>query len=246
MKRIAIKLVVFLLLGAVVNVAVAWTSVWWAPLPVIFSPVKSMTGRARQSTEYHGFVAQRLTRKGADRVSSWWMAPHVAVGEVRYPEAYAKQWVPTWASGVFPDSRYVEWGWHYRMVEARGWPLISLRSSHIRCVNWGGQVGSPRVLGSVERRESAWPLPDLASSLFVEHGSAGSYPWKAVQQLPLRPMWRNFAINAAFYAVILWLLWSTPFAARRLIRKRRGRCVRCGYDLRGTEHEVCPECGAKE
>ena len=32
-------------------------------------------------------------------------------------------------------------------------------------------------------------------------------------------------------------------AARRLIRRKRGLCIKCGYDLRGTEHEVCPECG---
>ncbi len=24
---------------------------------------------------------------------------------------------------------------------------------------------------------------------------------------------------------------------------RRGHCIKCGYDLRGAEHEVCPECG---
>ena len=27
-------------------------------------------------------------------------------------------------------------------------------------------------------------------------------------------------------------------------RRQRGQCLRCGYDLRGTEHDVCPECGA--
>lgn len=26
-------------------------------------------------------------------------------------------------------------------------------------------------------------------------------------------------------------------------RMAGGRCVRCGYDLRGAAHEVCPECG---
>lgn len=27
-------------------------------------------------------------------------------------------------------------------------------------------------------------------------------------------------------------------------RRQRGQCLQCGYDLRGTEHDVCPECGA--
>lgn len=30
---------------------------------------------------------------------------------------------------------------------------------------------------------------------------------------------------------------------RRVNRNRRGQFVQCGYDLRGNEHERCPECG---
>ena len=62
--------------------------------------------------------------------------------------------------------------------------------------------------------------------------------------LPLRPIWPGFAINTVFYAAILWLLAFGLFAARRVIRRKRGLCLKCGYDLRGAEHEVCPECGA--
>ena len=60
--------------------------------------------------------------------------------------------------------------------------------------------------------------------------------------LPITPT-SGFILNTLFYTVLLWLAWSTLFATVRLIRKRRGRCVRCGYDLRHAEHEVCPECG---
>ena len=27
-------------------------------------------------------------------------------------------------------------------------------------------------------------------------------------------------------------------------RRAPGLCIKCGYDLRGTDHKVCPECGA--
>jgi hypothetical protein len=30
---------------------------------------------------------------------------------------------------------------------------------------------------------------------------------------------------------------------RMRLRQRRGSCVRCGYDLRGTPSRNCPECG---
>ena len=71
--------------------------------------------------------------------------------------------------------------------------------------------------------------------------------WIHVQQdrlLPLRPIWPGFAINTVFYASILWLFTLGPFTARRMIRRKRGLCTKCGYDLRNVEHEKCPECGA--
>ncbi len=61
--------------------------------------------------------------------------------------------------------------------------------------------------------------------------------------LPLRPIWTSFAVNTFFYAAVLWLLIPGPFALHRLIRRRRGLCLACGYDLRHAEHEACPECG---
>ncbi len=62
--------------------------------------------------------------------------------------------------------------------------------------------------------------------------------------IPLRPIWLGFAFNTLFYGAILWLVIPGPFALRRIIRRKRGVCVTCGYDLRHADHAVCPECGA--
>lgn len=62
--------------------------------------------------------------------------------------------------------------------------------------------------------------------------------------LPIQPIWPGFAVNTIFYATILWLLIPGPFALRRFIRRKRGLCVSCGYDLSHADHEACPECGA--
>ncbi len=88
-----------------------------------------------------------------------------------------------------------------------------------------------------------WPLVVLTNGYPIE-------PWMVITpsayddelQL-LTPIWSGFAINTVFYAAILWMLWLSPFVVRRFIRRRRGRCIKCGYDLRGAEHEACPECG---
>ncbi len=64
-----------------------------------------------------------------------------------------------------------------------------------------------------------------------------------MRRLPLTPLWPGIAINTVFYGAILWLLVPGPFALRRYVRRRRGRCITCGYDLRGAFDEGCPECG---
>ncbi len=61
--------------------------------------------------------------------------------------------------------------------------------------------------------------------------------------LPVRAQSRSWVINSIFYAMILWILICGPFALRRLIRRKRGLCVACGYDLRGDLERGCPECG---
>ena len=60
---------------------------------------------------------------------------------------------------------------------------------------------------------------------------------------PYGPLFLGFMANTLFYTAILWLLISGPFALRRVIRHKRGLCVKCAYDLRGVDHEACPECG---
>ncbi|TVQ58055.1 MAG: hypothetical protein EA377_00400 [Phycisphaerales bacterium] len=63
-----------------------------------------------------------------------------------------------------------------------------------------------------------------------------------VDCLPLRPIFPGFAINTLFYALLLWLLLFAPFAARRMIRCRRGLCAKCAYPVGVSP--VCTECGA--
>ena len=60
--------------------------------------------------------------------------------------------------------------------------------------------------------------------------------------LPLRPLWPGFIINTLFYALLLWLLFFAPFAARRMLRRRRGLCEKCAYPLGVSP--ICTECGA--
>ena len=62
-------------------------------------------------------------------------------------------------------------------------------------------------------------------------------------RVPLAPHWPGFALDTLFYGTLVFLLWSAPGVVRRRVRKRRGRCPACGYDLRASSGGPCPECG---
>ena len=66
---------------------------------------------------------------------------------------------------------------------------------------------------------------------------------EGAQALPMRPIAAGFAINTVFYAAILGLPFVAVGQTCRRRRIRRGRCVKCGYDLRGDHEAGCPECG---
>jgi hypothetical protein len=100
-----------------------------------------------------------------------------------------------------------------------------------------------------------WPWP---SASHLRHGvgvETGGY-WDSVQglrliaadggpvYLPLRPLWPGLLANTAFHGAILCALWFALGTIRPGLRRRQGACMRCGYDLRGSERGACPECGA--
>ncbi len=99
--------------------------------------------------------------------------------------------------------------------------------------------------------EAGWPLRGVHGRMWgagSSHGLRGVIraPWTisrkgSTRALPLIPIWPGFIANSLFYAVVLWLLIPGPFALRRLIRRRRGLCPKCGYPM--GEAAVCSECG---
>jgi hypothetical protein len=56
-------------------------------------------------------------------------------------------------------------------------------------------------------------------------------------------VWLGFIGDVLIWAVILYVVCSIPSQVRRYLRKRGGRCLRCGYQLRGLTESRCPECG---
>ena len=106
--------------------------------------------------------------------------------------------------------------------------------------------------------EVGWPMRTLYSTSYLYEGDpkwtqddwtlalvprAQEYGWTYRPELPFRPLWLGFGINTVLFASISCGIALLLVAARRMIHRKRGCCIKCGYDLRGAEHEVCPECG---
>ncbi len=254
MKRIAIKLVIFLLLGAVVNVGVAWGFCLPHRDLALFLP-HSQAGFTRVGEEFNDWFVSTKELFGFTHVRSDWTTGEVPkMRELDFDNG-AHEALPTWATAFGrPQERmtsprasrkpadpgnsmdklrasldeYVA-----RIADASGWPCLSF---------WSGRevVGTAAIGNTTAERG----VTITNGHLLPGEGRRNAMDYHNLRVLPLAVLWRGFLINTLFYGMVFWLLWSAPFATRRLIRKRRGHCLKCGYDLRHAEHEVCPECGA--
>ena len=211
MKRWIFKLVVFLLLGAIVNVAVAWGIVLWTPQEPYgpgMAVVLNQIDWPRQASP----DTPAPQRQSSGR--TWGLSVIQTMAHVLPLDA--------------PRSPGAVSGWGMSLFQA-GWPC--------RCVE--AQVSQVNRKG-VPIRTDFRPAVKLSETLhFLRVGEA------RYRVLPLRPIWPGFAINTVFYAAILWLLMFGVFTMRRVIRRKRGHCIKCGYDLSHAEHEACPECGVE-
>jgi hypothetical protein len=116
-------------------------------------------------------------------------------------------------------------------VFAAGWPCRSAVSTLV--IGSSGATESEPGSALLAREEGRWDVVN---------------PWWPRWSEPeftffCHPLWPGLLANTAFYGVILWTLWIAPGVIKRTMRKRRGACGQCGYDLRGGGHVVCPECG---
>jgi hypothetical protein len=124
----------------------------------------------------------------------------------------------------------------YTVSEARsGWPARAMRTVQLQHPTGAGS----KVDGSswqTWRPERRWAVRLPSYSMASEFEHRGMLPTAVV---PL-----GFAIDTALFGGIIFLLWCAPPLARESLRRRRGACPACGYDLRGITSGTCPECGA--
>jgi hypothetical protein len=217
MKRCIFIILAFLILGAVVNIAVAWGS-------AMTIDVWSDIWRQRQGVSSDQYPCWGLV------VIRRATATYVFRSAISDPQTHGVGWdhrlsAPWWSRARnTPTNEPVDSFVGYA-EDARGWPFICVSSS---------------MDATLSSRTWCWTYGNVSWGIPL---GGGQGPDAMPRSLPCRPAWAGFAVKTLFYATILWLLPTGLLAFRRRLRRKRGRCPKCGYDLRGDLDAGCPECG---
>ena len=227
MKRRVRQIAVLVLVGVIINIAVAWGLAMRPHDPNIW-----LTSEHACHREVDGVADWDLwyeTSPGRRYIRSIWVDEGCGGGFSGICDGNKLiALLPRWAHGA--DARRVQpaQATHQVHITAFGWPLPMAWSAVERTVwcEW------PRT------RQDGYDEYGLRARIAPLHHVFGG-PISAL--LPTHPIWSGMIINSVMYAALIWLLFASMTMIRRQSRRRRGRCINCGYPL--GESVVCTECG---
>lgn len=211
-RRIALCLV----LGAVINVGVAWGCAAWSPRTVstytlldqIFGVRAGPPPWARGAEMVMGGDLPDRGGFGFEEWNSWWGARWLSSDDPKQ---------------VWPTHDYSRTASGSVRTTGVGWPMLALRSE-----SWSDSATSLVDVGLIR---GGIPI-----------GPVGQYAIDR-RKLPIMPIWFGFLVNTLLYGALMMTPFA-PGAIMRCRRVCRGRCRGCGYDVAGLA--VCPECGSSQ
>jgi hypothetical protein len=248
--RMLVLLLIYSGGGATINVAVAWGC---SAFSLLRSPVWSY---GYSATDQQWLADQHWPHLQAhDQFDYAYGGRSMSGFGVEYRAlAEERQILESQRWSTYGES--VPLGWEIAITVEAGWPTL--------CLN--GWYYDKRASNRSEIPESLH-LSNAASGLPLLHSPSKSEfavvveGWLAAPELdgrmlPFHPLWPGFVINSLVYAGLLWMLFAGRGTVRRFIRRKRGCCAGCGYNLRGQVTAPapgspapapgirCPECGA--
>ncbi len=241
MTRLLIRLMICSALGVITTVLLAWSC---ALGPDPSWPDERLKGYLHWDGDGHLWRVHLFQRRGSvvlfsasfpDRRRPGPSLERLQAGtQVPGMTLLADEAIPHWSrfhrtlnAAELAELRTV---WH---EHAYGWPMLSLEyrtESDWRTRGTNGKLlNQPRPLRMIDAIVTTPSTPILRR-------------W---DYLPIGIIWRGLLLDSGLYATIWLALLFAPRPLRRMIRRTRGLCIKCGYDLRGTSKGVCPECGAE-
>ena len=227
MLRVMARTALSIALGVAASVAVAWgLRIWYATRV----PAKGTTAQGDRA-----IVVDRATWLGSrtanlGRASSlWWPAAlnaqtSAAVVKAAEEEEFGRTW------------------FHYGQFT-----LVRPAACEARCIR-----GMPTACIAASCGTYGWPSPCLRLFAYTGKGwsrlaFAAEVPsWLSGGQyiaIPLLPAGWGLALNTGLYGAVWFAGFSAGQLAIRRLRRHRGECEWCRYDLRGLSRNRCPECG---
>jgi len=223
---------IFITGGAITTVAVAWGFTWsldMQPVPTQYGTTASPFTHDSGVQLNEWLNVMRWDSVGSLRlyISGMRETPSMRT-EVTYrkPRPAAESVLPDWVDALPPiwcfDSTGLQSDYASQVFRADGWPWLAMMGrAHV--------VSGPSS-AAVWEFVNAYELDSPARS-------------RGPRLLPRLPIWPGFLIDTLFYGAIWFAVFFGFASAKRAIRRKRGRCPRCGYDLRGNLSAGCPECG---
>jgi hypothetical protein len=237
MRRGIAVITAFLLLGAIVNVAVAWCI-------ALRSDVEAIA-----------------TDAWFEAIPNKWRSPLTS----QITDATADDLAPLERLGFQPRieppfdriERPFEFAWRIEMLEVIETGLLHrqlLETPFMKRRSRGLLVQPPRGRTPIYlRAEVGWPLKSLFSERirpnprplnapFVHHSGIVVFDDSGRHVLPFGVLPTGFAGNTIIYGLPAWVLFTGAVITCRTIRRRRGLCGKCAYPIGVSP--VCTECGA--
>lgn len=238
--------------GVVVTVLVAWGCALFSSLtetaqgrvivrfdrPAIFPWMDAQGQRPMIYREAQGFGLRAVANIHNTSFVNQYYAP--VLDEREEDDA------PNW---VMPHSHQLRQDTHYST--AVGWPMLCLSAQCVQSPNltwWfveafeSDPVRISKIQALPQRVRGQYNhMTDWRNAIVVREQQG---PFTA-RVLPYRPIVTGLIVNVLFWALILLLLHQGLTFAAYHVRRRRGLCPVCGYDLRGGAgvDAGCPECG---
>jgi hypothetical protein len=160
-------------------------------------------------------------------VRSFWVEETISIGRSWFDDngEFAARSV---SLGV--DRRVFEFGWFWLRTPPAEFPGLKLEAES---------------LGVARRPTAPYRRSPINETLW------GKIGFSYRDYMPLAPRVTSRAVTAPSWLVVLACAtlvfvsgWPLRNYRRLRVRRLRGLCPACGYDLRGAAHERCPECGA--
>ncbi|MCZ6836824.1 MAG: zinc ribbon domain-containing protein [Planctomycetota bacterium] len=205
MMRWFTRIIVVILLGAIVNVAIACYLAYRAD----YTQFSSQGWQAIKHSE--PLIVNKEDKLGVTFVGSVFYSRN----SDQFFEIH--EVVPSWSLRYRDETPLFQQTKANSFEMASGWPLRSFKAAYL-------YVGTIPRAGKVIYGYELEPIP-------------------RVRMIPTKPIWMGFFGNTAVWAILLGMTWFLGKTSLHLVRRRKGRCQKCGYDLRGAEHNRCPECG---